>query len=1772
MRVDSSYQINENLIHQLKELYQYESKSVNIGLNIGRDFSVEWTKDKLIEIILDAGYTKESAISLLNELDESNRLVKLFSKDGIVRAYRTDTAELVRLSTFNYNRYPDSKNQNKMVSTQSGVTWDIEAKMTPKWEMSINEVQTVLQSEVKNGWIDDDGKTNTYENSKLHEAITIVAAAYNSVQMKKFKSKGMLSGFQFRSVRAMLRGMYSTGDKTLAILAGTGSGKSYGFQIGSLISIVEQRLAGTLNKTHSIFLYPRVALMDDQRKTMEELLENCNELIKSFGPGKEIRWVTDGGGNLKKDYQLKIDPGISEKGAEKLGMPKLIKEFYGSKLNCPHLVFANPDTITNRLTSFHAIDGLTSELRNVIFDEIHLLESITGANTSGVIRRLCAHADRDLMLTGSSATIADERDHLGKVFARKVSKISVVKPTEEEKELTGIIHHVFHKGVEGSSFKTNLVNLTSLVSHQRRRRKTDEVSDPAKSHKTIGFADSLNLIGSWEFMLRDNEGLEFSQTVMRKVKAGEDASGLLPEQMPLPYRFDKPLIHISKIDKNINEEDAKKHCNSCISGENSTLFIEDAGVLKYLPLDPFRDEKKYPKNLGIIDDLYEGQKHIGVTDRCPYFECGACWREEEDYNPIPLFQGGPQVYTNSIRPIRLTSQSISEKKRESELGVELDHFSIDLDEFHRLKNNIGKSIKDNEQIADIALSSPAIEVGMDFDNALDAVMFKAIRNISAYRQKVGRLGRERFRDVYSSMLISFRAVDYHYYRNPSQLLSNNRLDPIPLNVDNESVRLQIAYMAVYDDIAKNGGKIARNLHNIRHWAQYSVVVNATLDYLNSDYEKIAKRMKSGLKEHKLSICKKAIDKVIEHLNLLVHDISPLLQGNDKCLADRIGFKTVIENSNYKNGMQQIYLTKEGTAFRDHATMFDKVLEDIALNRHYDDEKSNEVTAAINLAVDLWDNFQTGLDDPRMGDFIDHHLNVDLIMSTTRSPLGNIFLNGYQQKQALDDETFSPYVKSLIYEGKIPLAKSLDQWNIERRKMGGQFSIWYLRDLLSSLHFTKHDLPFVFQKTLFKPPNEKTVAVYIPTGKTGSTWDEMIEDLPLREVLFDCAPGMWSYRRSKMPMKSSCYKQLQPTENSTHMNMPLNNINGEKEIKHKFIQRGKIKQKDIPWNFIQNLNTDHMNLYEPENIQLRISRGHKNGNEVIKGKAFNDNYTLIKDWDDTEQENFSGNDDENEPDEDDGISIKNKINVPDCYPIGWRALESFKSNPIGSFNEPFEVEFEDDILRKLLFDKTEFSESTFAREFILGNTRKYQGGGELEIQYVDNKISGKNAVIGNEYKTQGLRFIVSKSTLEIAAEWTSKQMLNKSGNHTIYQVLQYILSKNLKINRFVVDSLLRLTLSKLDYVIPKNLDSWLTEITNLIVEDFNDFKENWEGSTLKAINLDTLQYTVEGIKANPGIVSENYEKLTKDWAVRTYSNSIAIHMLQAAREFTGSRDEDLGYHVECGAGILDSNSEIVIWLYDRSPDGNGSCETLKKWIQIPKIVKEEYEKSEERTLPSQDYIDCLEGSYLVPCSAHQADTIAYACYQNNKLPDKIRHGLSREFMFTYDNYSKYWKELQEKGYYREDFPFVKLIIPLIYSDLSKQEFFNRAIEGCHSSCVECLEEFGVSMFGPLDGPNFANKRMVSHVLTTIMQQNPDDYRQTEVSISGAGTSLKGIATYDPNKPLHIEVNGKTEERFAMLHPVRMWAEVDTENPFGQHGQIQSKFWTKMKVDRWSNGQN
>ena len=93
---------------------------------------------------------------------------------------------------------------------------------------------------------------------------------------------------------------------------------------------------------------------------------------------------------------------------------------------------------------------------------------------------------------------------------------------------------------------------------------------------------------------------------------------------------------------------------------------------------------------------------------------------------------------------------------------------------------------------------------------------------------------------------------------------------------------------------------------------------------------------------------------------------------------------------------------------------------------------------------------------------------------------------------------------------------------------------------------------------------------------------------------------------------------------------------------------------------------------------------------------------------------------------------------------------------------------------------------------------------------------------------------------MATEWTKNQTLAKSGSHTTYQALQYVLSKNLGINRFVVDSLIRLNLYKLGYQMPNNMDDWLSSISGLSNHDMAEFRNFWESTTMKNINLDSLQ--------------------------------------------------------------------------------------------------------------------------------------------------------------------------------------------------------------------------------------------------------------------------------------------------------------------------------------------
>ena len=209
--------------------------------------------------------------------------------------------------------------------------------------------------------------------------------------------------------------------------------------------------------------------MDDQRRSLEPILNAINLQLEDH---EKNRWLTDGGSAIVvAEYKRIVDSNPTGH----VNVKRAIRDIYGDSQHTPHLVFANPDTITNRLfnrTSAQALRNnchLWSLMRSIS-------RSITGANSVSVLRRLLAQVDHSVMTTGLRPPSQILRSTLAKcwVFRNTVQ----VEFWQDETELTGLIHHVLHKGLDGSNFKTNLTNLTSLVSHVRRRRGTESENLP----------------------------------------------------------------------------------------------------------------------------------------------------------------------------------------------------------------------------------------------------------------------------------------------------------------------------------------------------------------------------------------------------------------------------------------------------------------------------------------------------------------------------------------------------------------------------------------------------------------------------------------------------------------------------------------------------------------------------------------------------------------------------------------------------------------------------------------------------------------------------------------------------------------------------------------------------------------------------------------------------------------------------------------------------------------------------------------------------------------------------------------------------------------------------------------------------------------------------------------------------------------------------------------------------------------------------------------------
>ena len=93
------------------------------------------------------------------------------------------------------------------------------------------------------------------------------------------------------------------------------------------------------------------------------------------------------------------------------------------------------------------------------------------------------------------------------------------------------------------------------------------------------------------------------------------------------------------------------------------------------------------------------------------------------------------------------------------------------------------------------------------DNVSEVLTHKAIRNVSSYRQKIGRAGREPGTDALAATLLSMRSQDFQHYRSMTRLVDSPITDPVPVATNNLAVLKHQAYESVFDFLAYKGHRI-----------------------------------------------------------------------------------------------------------------------------------------------------------------------------------------------------------------------------------------------------------------------------------------------------------------------------------------------------------------------------------------------------------------------------------------------------------------------------------------------------------------------------------------------------------------------------------------------------------------------------------------------------------------------------------------------------------------------------------------------------------------------------------------------------------------------------------------------------------------------------------------------------------------------------------------------------------------------------------------------------
>jgi hypothetical protein len=1676
----------------LRQIYEFESTRLSRPGSWHLDIKdCLWSFEELTRSL---GMQDEKDIERYKQLVSwmvKNRHAMKVPGDGASDRYITRVAETVRLLGHTVEYWHRGR------PGVEAVRWLVEFKKVPKRELTaerfVSDFMAGIDELVPARW-----KANL--RSAAAEVVPKVAEAI--AEKAKIKPESVrFSKFQLEATREMILAEFAPGSVNPAqiITAGVGSGKTFAFLIPVMISSLA-RIKGAEQRT-VLLLYPRKALAKDQYE-VAKLVEG------KIGHQHLQVWFEH------------VDSHQALYGSVAKGLPQV----YGDPSKPPPSVIVTTlETLKRRLQHPLFATKVSRYAKRAVVDEVHLVEGLAGANVVRLMDRLRSSIELmrpndPILWTGSSATVAQPHMHAGLIFCLEPNKVKVIQPEDEDMEAVGLAHHVFLRPSGNSSSLGALVNATSIVVHNRRVNVGDRSKEGKDIPKTIGFADSLDLLGRWNADLRENERTENTRERPHPDVASKELWKERWREIPYATRFNNPLQR--RIESGPGEavegsenyppvlqdkmDLAKGICLKCKEGKRVDLGVQKVEVVREFSKLVYRDpaREKDPVKVFYIwnPEVFERPAHIGSLDMCPYLRAGACFwfpLENAEVREIPKSKNYEfaSVARSKIHSSKTASQSGEPGDDPSDIV-----FSAPVREVYDVEPT-----KSGDIPVDVVLASPSLEVGVDLSNVTESLMYHAIRNVATYRQKAGRIGREEGSDGLNVSLIVDRPIDLHYYRQPRKLVSLAQLDPIPLRETNDLVLRGALYMAAWDWLALKANlpeTIPKGRLN-----EFSDRLDASLKVLEQSRQEALRHLSTvsrGRYKPSDPECNEALDLVASELRLLLSDVTELFPPATR-LAD-------VVPSLMNPRLPPITLTTEARKTLDELDRYTQSfvrarpgVNPIALGLTEEfwnlDAMAKHGWTAEPLEKCIGSLKSKAASDAVARDGLNELATyLNMILSTLKkSPRDPLPLFFYRQaKKFAEEKSTHPYLSDMMTE--VGVFRLLRRGHPE----------------------------FVRLRELYSNPYEEQVEASWRGGET--------KTVGVGEALFSLIPGTWTYRFGKRPVKIRSGRVSEPRGGVAVVTKVFEEGSG---CEFKLVKTGVAGPPESPKEF---------DIMLPVKVSVESLKEGKKTKEKYVWLDFLTSLVIDQD----EGISSEGRDDEEGGDEKRGQLVK----IPRSYLNRWvdvnpdkgatLSLLELKRSSLAIVGSDGEVMERGESaaskiihpLARAIFSGAYWHKKMEVTEFVYSVSRTYTSKQTNGIEIIFEGPNQSPIGFGRKIETEGISLELGAETVEKAVATIKEGMLSGKGawSPTALKAFSAHLSvmgskSSSPASPFLVRDIVSVVAGSLGgrdkAWTPESLEAELRRLkgdqkrlrelaqeyysttARLEASDEEDRAEPFlmseEERTDLSARVDRLVEAVgrlvdESLAAARGGISADLDS----WLVRTLLYSFGTAACNALQRLAGVTDADVGFAID-SAGVKDGRFRV--FLYDRDSHGNGSSEVSRRLFHILHIQRY-IGDDDSRLLPSDDFLSVLEEE-LLQCSQHHTDLLALEMLRNRE-PSKWGDcsvlgyvGLQAEEVLK--NSEGTWRKLEVAG--RGDswkLPLMRArAIFLAREKGIPADDLLRATTICWNGCPECLISSGSSP-GGLNSEFFLDKAVLDEWFR-LGRLNSHEYWAIDVKGLAEGTS-------------------------------------------------------------------